>query len=523
MKFNIKTICLSVGVASTLLFGACNDNIDPLIEELDFNRVFSPVDLTAKIRNRTTVELNWDVVNNVEKYVIEIAEDSMQFQTIVRTIEVNGSQVPYSLALLGETQYSARIKGVIEGKEDSKWSAVAFKTDTENIFKTIVADDIKATSVRLSWPAASEVTHLLLTPGDIRHDLSSEEIAAGEATVDELTGETNYTAKLYLNTKVRGTATFRTTVDLGNAIGVYPADDLKTILETAQAGAVFALFPGDYGAWQGKITISQSISIKGVRPNDKPVLHNQFILAGNNLSVEFRDLVAIGDGKDELGVANTDHFIQVATSGVTEVDTIRVEGCDISDYPKSLMAASSGAFKVSAVVFHNCVVSDVLTSGADFIDFRASACASLTLSNSTFSNCAPARDFIRMDNATAYADVNPAILIDRCTFYKVSDPAKRLLYVRKAGNTSTVQRSIIAETTGYYSNQAATTQPVCDKNNYFNALDYLPASAVANVKTDQSGSYTEVDPGFAAPATGNFKVSHQTLIDNGIGDPRWLQ
>lgn len=521
MKFNMKTLCMGVSLVSALIFGACDDNIDPLVEELNFNRVFSPLDLKAQIRNRTTVELNWGVSSQVDKYVVELAEDSMAFQTITRTIEVTGNQVPYSLSLMGETRYSARVKAVVAGKEDSKWSAVTFKTDVENIFNAISAEDIKATSVRLSWTAGSEVSHLVLSPGDIRHDLTVGEIAAGEVTLQGLTGETNYTAKLYWNTKVRGSAAFRTTVDLGNAIGVYPKDDLKTILESASEGDVFALFPGDYGQWQGKITLTKSIGIKGVRPDNRPVLHNQFILAAN-INIELRDLVCVGDGKDELGVSTTDHFIQVATTGVTEVGNIDVVGCEIRNYPKSLLAAGSGTFKVNSVVFDNCVVSDILTSGADFIDFRtSSACASLTLSNSTFNNCAPARDFIRMDNATGYADVNPLIMIDRCTFYKVSDPAKRLLYVRKTGNTIIVKRSIVAQTTAFYSNQAATNQPTCDQNNYFNASDFLPTSTVTGVKTDQSGGYTVLDPGFVDAVNGNFKVTNQTLIDNGIGDPRW--
>ncbi len=523
MKINFQNILLSVGVASTLMFGACDDNIDPVVEELNFNRAFSPTEVSARIRNRTTVELSWNVEDNVDKYVIEFAEDSLLFQTIVHTVEVNADQVPYSVALMGETQYSARVKALVSGKDDSKWTGVAFKTDVENIFNAVSSEDIKATSVRLTWPAASEVTHLMVTPGDIRHDLTSDEIAAGEATIIDLTGETSYTAVLYMNTKVRGTASFRTTVDIGNAIAVTATDDLKALLEGAQAGDVFALFPGDYRLSQGKITITKSIGIKGVRPDDRPILHNQFIIGGN-VSVEFRDLVAVGDGVDDLGVSTTDHFIQVATSGVSEVGDIKVEGCVVRNYPKSLLAAGSGTFRVNSVLFYNCVITDILTNGADFIDFRtSSACVNLTLSNSTFNNCAPARDFIRMDNATALTDVNPVILIDRCTFYKVSDPVKRLLYVRKAGNSSTVKNSIIAQTTGYYSNQSGTTQPVCDNNNYFNAADYLPTSVVAAVKTDQSGNFTTLDPGFGDAATGNFKVSNQTLIDNNVGDPRWLQ
>lgn len=514
---------MSVGLVSALLLGGCSDDIDPVIEKLDFNRPFSPVELTAKVRNRTTVELNWTVKSNVDKYVIEIAEDELVFGNIIKTIEVTKDEVPYSVVLMGETTYSARVKSVITGKGDSKWSSVSFKTDSENIFNAVAAEDVKSTSVRLTWPAGSDVTHLVITPGDIRHDLTEGEIAEGAATVEGLTGETSYEASIYRNDRKRGTITFRTTVDLGDAIAVYPEDDLKAILEGANAGDVFALFPGDYAVSQGKINITQSIGIKGVRPDNRPVLHNQFVL-GENVSIEIRDIIAIGDGKDEGGVSTTDHFIQIATSGVTAIGNILVDGCKISGYSKSLLAAGSGTFSVNSVEFNNCVVSDILTSGADFIDFRSSAVAKLTLSNSTFYNCAVAREFIRMDNASAFADVNPAIIIDHCTLYKVSvGSTKGVLYVRKAGNTSSIANTIIASTNTFYSTQSATTQPECDKNNYFEADDFLPTSVVAKVLTDQSGNFTILNPGFANPDNGDFKVSDQTVIDNGTGDPRWLQ
>jgi len=35
-------------------------------------------------------------------------------------------------------------------------------------------------------------------------------------------------------------------------------------------------------------------------------------------------------------------------------------------------------------------------------------------------------------------------------------------------------------------------------------------------------SAKNLDPGYADPTSGNFKVSNQEIIDDAIGDPRWL-
>ena len=73
--------------------------------------------------------------------------------------------------------------------------------------------------------------------------------------------------------------------------------------------------------------------------------------------------------------------------------------------------------------------------------------------------------------------------------------------------------------------QTTTSQHTSSNNNYFNAPRFHDASfeVIANLKVDVSGNFTTLDPGFVNAAAGNFKVSNQTLLDNSVGDPRWLQ
>ena len=82
--------------------------------------------------------------------------------------------------------------------------------------------------------------------GDITHEVTPEEAEAGEATINGLTPETDYTAYLYYNGKQCGNRNFTTIADLEGAIILHDTDDLKAALEEAEEGDVFALYGGTY-------------------------------------------------------------------------------------------------------------------------------------------------------------------------------------------------------------------------------------------------------------------------------------
>ena len=526
MKNIFKNIGFIIGLFS-LIFVSCEDKIDPIVEKLDYDRVFTPLNLTAKIRNKTTAELTWTLGKDATSYVIEFSEDSLKFTTIVKTETVAPDKIPFSVVLDGQTQYSARVKGVnISGIPDSKWATVVFKTDAENIFTPVAGTDIQATSVTLKWPAGSDVTNFLITPGNVQRTITAPEKAAGMATITGLTGETDYTVKLFKGTKQRGEVTFKTLIDLGGATAVYPADNLSTIIAAAQAGDALVLFPGNYLAYSGAVTINKSISIKGLYPYNKPVVHVKFVMETGVQNVDIKDLEMSGNYTDPLTglAAILDHAFQYNTTG-TSYGSLNVAGCKIHDYDKSLFAGSSSiASKIASISMTDCIVTNILTNAADCIDFRASYVTSLSLKNSTFNNCAPARDFVRLDNAaTAFPGMVSNVLIDHCTLYAVSNKtSSRILYVRFATNTLKVTNTIIAGTLGYYTNQALSAQPECSNNNYFNAPGFITGgSTVSGAKFDLSANYTLLDPGFTNPAIGNFTVTNQTLIDSNVGDPRW--
>ncbi len=501
----------------SITFIACEDNIDPLVEELDFSRVFSPIELTARVRNQTTIELNWKIRNDADKYVIEYSEDSLQFSSIIRTVEVMPEELPVRETFDGETRYSARVKGVSNsGLADSKWTEITIMTDLENIYLPIQDGDIDANEAVLRWPANSDVTNFVIIPGNTTQVITDDEKAAGMASVTGLTGNTEYTVLLMKGTKQRGSTGFTTLIDVGGATRIYPEDDLSLVIAAATPGDVLVLYPGDYLVYTGSIDIDKSITIRGLYPYDKPLLHVQFSSINAASAVELIDLDLNGD--DLLN-----DVLRYNTADVA-YGSLSIEGCNIHNYTRSFVAGNV-ASTIESVSINNCVLTNVMTSGGDFLDFRTAYLADLSVTNSTFNNCAPGRDFIRMDAAAAYSGtgLTSNVLIDHCTLYGVSTGTKRILYVRFLDNNLTVQNTLIAETDAYYTNQANSSQPACSNNNYFNAIGFYTDAYVSNAKIDLSGNFTTLDPGFVDAANGNFKITDQTLLDNAVGDPRWLQ
>ena len=110
--------------------------------------------------------------------------------------------------------------------EDSKWTYGEATTLTEQILLPEEPGDIKALEATLRWPANSNVTQIVLTPGDITHVITPQEKMDGVATIKDLTSETAYAAVLYNNTKIRGKAEFTTGIDIGDNTLVTVDDDL---------------------------------------------------------------------------------------------------------------------------------------------------------------------------------------------------------------------------------------------------------------------------------------------------------
>lgn len=514
----MKTKYILKGLLATFLvivsFSSCSDD-DELIEELVIEREFAPVGVTAQIRTQTTVELNWTLNEDVDNYVVEIGEDE-NFTTLTQTVNVTASELPVQILLGAETFYYIRVKAISSrGLGDSKWSIVTAQTLTEQIFLPIQPGDVLANEALLRWVPNSVVTQIVITPGNITHNITPQEINDGMATITGLTGETFYTANLLNGTNIRGVLSFTTEVDPNSGATVTPADDLFQRIADASPGDILLLEPGDYTAQIGTITLDKSLTIRSLYSFDKPLLKVSFSIVTGAVDVNLIDLDLTGD-------ADTNLTDVVRYSAAGSYNSLLIRGCNIHDFGRSFIAGNVTSAIVNTVTVENCVVTNVLTNGGDFIDFRDSDVLNIAVKTSTFNNCAPARDFFRIDAAgTSNGNATVNILLENCTLYAcANNSSRRIFYVRFNSNDIIVKNNLITDTVAEaFSDQSSTDETMTfENNNYFNAPTlYDPTVA----RFDNTTTYFTLDPGFSNAAGGDFTVSNQTLIDNNIGDPRW--
>lgn len=502
-------------VGLTAFVTSCSEPDDEIKNSV-YDRLFSPTAVEARVQNKTNVSLKWTDVRGAASYAIELfANDSLTFAgSPVETYNDVTDNAYVIVGLMGETQYSARVKAIGDNIAESKWTGVFFETDKEQILYAVDPNDMEATQVTLRWPAGQTATSIVLTPGNITYAVTAQDVAAGAATITGLTGETEYTAVLKNGEKVRGTISFTTPLDLGGAIAVKPESDLAALIADAAEGDVFALFPGEYTV--PTLSIAKTISIKGVRPGERPVLKTTIFRVKSGSGLELRDLILDGEGSDgNQAIVYDDDLADGVYNALT------IENCLIKNYTKGTLYVNKKCNIVSVTIKNN-IYANIECDGGDFIDFRNGIAQTFEFTNNTVYNSALGRDFFRMDagGSNNFPEVNSIINISNNTFNKVSDNSgKRILYIRLKTHEITFNKNILANTAGYYTNQDATTIKEMEKNNYFNAPNFT-GSTQSKAQND-AGTYTQLDPGFKDADKGDFTLSNEDLKYNQIGDQRW--
>lgn len=509
----LKNIFYLLGLSLMISFFGCSDPDDELTS-VDYDRLFSVTELEAKLDNKTNIRLTWIENKLADSYTIELYEnDSLSFTNPpVKTFkEITGST--YTIEnLMGELFYSVRVQAVNATTAGSKWSVVAIQTGSEQIFFPVDDQELTESEVTLRWPAGQRATNITLTPGDIDHMITEDEITAGAVTISGLESEVRYTAKLMNGTKTRGTVIFTTLLDLDGATPINPNEDLAAIIAGANDGDVFALLPGEY-AINADIAINKTIALKAAKPAEPTVVKGAVLRVKTNVGLSLSGITF-----DGTGAKDNNQMIIYDEAGNNA--PLLMENCVITNYIKGTMYVNN-ATKIESVTIKGCTYSNIICDGGDFIDFRNGIAPAFNFIENTAYNSASARDFFRMDagGSTNFPGIKSVITISNNTFYQVAKTASnRMLYIRLANHEIEFTKNILANTLGYYTNQSATTIGEMDKNNYFEAPNFT-GSTVSGAKND-TGNYTSFDPQFEDAANGNFKVNNS---DVEVGDPRWLE
>lgn len=517
-----------LGLATIITVSSCSDQMDE-ITSLILDRNYAPVELTAKVVNKTNVKLTW-VKSNADSYTIEVfQDDSLTFAgTPVKTItNIQASDIPYTVnSLQGETNYSFRVKAVTkdDASRDSKWSTAYVETEAENILSAVNEEtDITATTVTLNWPAGQTATSIVATNNDsfasnvITHTITADEIAAGKATISGLTPETNYTLKLYNTTKTRGTVKVKTAIDLGGATLVKAGSDLKTCIDNANDGDVLALMPGTYpiNTIDGNMPLNKSIAIKSVRSYDKAIIQGGFQL-NNGAALSLTQLVLDGNNNTTIK-----YVADYKTAG--KFGDLTIEGCDVKGYTGGVyyvnIAADITNLKINNSIIHN------ISTASDFMDCRLGAIHNLTFTNNTV-YAISCRDFFRYDNkASSFPGVTPYINVDHNTLDGLGSVNKGVFYVRFTGTSIAFTNNIVSNSTGLFCKFAPTSIPNFSGNNYYNSPNFVEATDdktnVGITVYDNTG--TSYNPSYADYANHDFTVKSEDLKSSKTGDPRWIK
>lgn len=514
-------IFLAAFLLGSPVFTSCED-IDE-VSELNLDRILSPVNLSIKISNKTNAILTWDLSNKADQYVIELytGKTIEEGVTPTKTYTIDSDEVPYTISgLFGETDYTVRIKGILSdgSKGDSKWSSRTFKTDAEQIFYEVANEDIEATQVTLRWPAGQFAQTIVVTPGDITHTVTAEEIAAGAALITGLNSETTYTAKLMNDGKTRGTATFKTAIDFEGKIPVYEGEDLVAALDAADDGANLVLVSGSFEL--GSYELKKSVTINGFDKGNMPTIYGRLLPAAGASSITLNNVIFRGDALSGA----VDNFIELKADA--NISTLTVSGCEIRNYTKHIIYSNVVA-TLTTVLFENNWVDNFIGNGGDGFDIRKGTLGTLTIQNSTFSN--GGRTFIRCNLTSA------TINVTNCTFYKVcivddSGNNSGLFLMDKVSASSgnlTVQKCVFSNigvaALGYWAKAGkmkATTS--YDKNFYYSSPNLWDVTN-GFYKDPSACSATEVNPKFANPDSGDFTVGSDDIKDAQAGDPRWIK
>lgn len=532
-KLNIFTIC-AVGLAAATLT-ACSEQSDE-ITSYTLNRNLSPVNVEASNVGETTAAIKWTPSANATSYnMLIFAEDSMSYNMSATPAKsINGitpDQIPYTVnGLFFDTRYTVYLQAVTEGNDSrtSTWNGAYFKTNAKQFLNNPKPADIADRSVTLSWVAEEGFDVSTIVIGDITHEITAEEKAAGKATVAGLSPETTYTANLFYNGKQCGNRNFTTIADLEGATLVHEGDNLASIIASAEANTVIAVFPGTYilneneEGKAGAAKVNNTVVIKGVYPTEKPIIKGRFELydgAGLTLNQ------AVLNGADN---ASTDQTFNYKTDA-TNYGALDIQNVEIMNYGKGICYGNV-ASTIESIAFVNCLIHDIECDGGDFFDIRKSYAKTVTFQKSTIWNCAQKRDFIRYDDGSAsFTNAAPVITVDQCTIDNVlnGDSGKRLLYVRFADNTIVWTNNLVTNTKAVYTNQSKTNTPTYANNYYFNCQNaslFAASDKELNVywNGDTNGKNGE-DPKYADTANGKFTIGNSTVSKLKVGDPRWFE
>ena len=531
-------------MALTALFNACKGPMDE-ITSVDYPRAFSPVTLTIEPHAYDNVTAHWIAVDGARSYVVELSQgDSLLFNNIVATYETESLSQNLT-GLWGETRYSVRVKAQAfnEGQEDSKWTAIVFTTNAEQIFYTVSNDDIKTRQITLHWTPNETVTKLTVTPGIGDIILTPAEIAAGEITLTDLTPVTQYTISIYNGEQRRGmvSVTTKWRPSGPDVIEISIGDNLSTfITNPANVGKIILLPEGYTYTWDGGTTPAGGFTVYGDPDGDQPVITCSTgtplvlngLTSGNDI-IHFENV--------ELVCTNTSgYFVNQGTDAANNACSIKrlsFENCRLADFGRSIVRAQAVNERFDTIRINNCLIENCSKESGQNYALIQCTVASEAFSNIIISNTTTNGSYSNFLNVGGGAGQPSGknVTLQNCTFYKTvgsnsATPDNRFLI--DGGNNGPLNITIrncilgsvrgVGNERGYRMNSAGTLTATGNyaTTDWTTIADNTQTPPFQNVPaTAYSGTCTSL---FADPENGDFHIKDAGFAGKATaGDPRW--
>lgn len=560
----MKTINKYLGVAlmglGLVSMSSCTDGNDWDVESA-FNRLFGADEEKISVTpTATTATVEFSASQPQENnsgniyYIIEVSKDSLYDEVAMggERATVYGedksiTKSPFEITGLdGDTEYFLRIKVMSDTKGDSKWAyydeGAHFKTDAEQIFAEVTADDYTDSQVTLSW-TDQNVTHIAVSVDGAEiegspFNLTDEEKANQSKTFTGLNQLTNYTFVIYNGEAKRGTRTVTTAAAppaaaytrylettetrLNQALFDQIVADART--ETGEqnvsitivfpAGSTTEIIGDDTAADPGTLKISDGVSVNffGRGGGETPTLKllKNFDIAGSHNFITFEHLNIVDGGAGYC----------INQSTACSVSEVKFTDCNVSGQATAFFRLQKdGAKVINALTIDNCVMHD-MCSGYSYIHVDANSgdgvVKNINISNSTFYNVAPSGKMFIYSKKTNMESIN----ITNCTFNNNTGSGNYFIDFNDdaygpSGDFNITNCVFGKSADDNTKNIRASKDP--NVVNSFCTSDFYKQKGFPGIN---ELDYT-YDKLFVAPDEADFHFQKGTLEDYKTGDPRW--
>ena len=560
----MKTINKYLGVAlmglGLVSMSSCTDGNDWDVESA-FNRLFGADEEKISVTpTATTATVEFSASQPQENnsgniyYIIEVSKDSLYDEVAMggERATVYGedksiTKSPFEITGLdGDTEYFLRIKVMSDTNGDSKWAyydeGAHFKTDAEQIFAEVTADDYTDSQVTLSWTDPN-VTHIAVSVDGAEiegspFNLTDEEKANQSKTFTGLNQLTNYTFVIYNGEAKRGTRTVTTAAAppaaaytrylettetrLNQALFDQIVADART--ETGEqnvsitivfpAGSTTEIIGDDTAADPGTLKISDGVSVNffGRGGGETPTLKllKNFDIAGSHNFITFEHLNIVDGGAGYC----------INQSTACSVSEVKFTDCNVSGQATAFFRLQKdGAKVINALTIDNCVMHD-MCSGYSYIHVDANSgdgvVKNINISNSTFYNVAPSGKMFIYSKKTNMESIN----ITNCTFNNNTGSGNYFIDFNDdaygpSGDFNITNCVFGKSADDNTKNIRASKDP--NVVNSFCTSDFYKQKGFPGIN---ELDYT-YDKLFVAPDEADFHFQKGTLEDYKTGDPRW--